>query len=70
MLKSNVFELYRIWEETSYRLELRQASRKCVKKEFDNLKNRTGPRYKLTFDPSSHIEPVNKLSSRKYNCNF
>ncbi|KAK6630680.1 hypothetical protein RUM44_002849 [Polyplax serrata] len=61
VLRSTVYDLYRIWEETSYRLELRQASPICVRHEFENLKYRTGPKYKLTFDTSFPPKPSNRL---------
>lgn len=66
MLRSTVYDLYRIWEETSYRLELRQASPICVRHEFENLKYRTGPKYKLTFDTSFPPKPSNRLPAREY----
>lgn len=57
--------MYKIWEETSYRLELRQASPKCVQEEFNGLKHRKGPIYKLSFDPSSPLKPSSRLTSGK-----
>lgn len=50
-LESTVFPLMRMWEETSYRLELRQTIKECADSEFASLATRTGPKYSLTFDP-------------------
>lgn len=50
-LQSNVLPLMKLWEETSYQLEFRQTMRDCVESEFKSLNTRTGPTYKLTFDP-------------------
>uniref|UniRef100_A0A170Z574 Phosphoribosylformylglycinamidine synthase n=2 Tax=Triatoma infestans TaxID=30076 RepID=A0A170Z574_TRIIF len=53
VLMSTVGKLYKLWEETSYKLECRQANYRCVTEEFSGLENRTGPKYKLTFDPDN-----------------
>ncbi|XP_030749846.1 phosphoribosylformylglycinamidine synthase [Sitophilus oryzae] len=50
-LESTVFPLMRKWEETSYKLELRQTIKECADSEFSSLISRTGPKYILTFDP-------------------
>lgn len=50
-LESTVLPLMRMWEETSYKLELRQTIKECADSEFLSLPNRTGPKYTLTFDP-------------------
>ncbi|ENN76633.1 hypothetical protein YQE_06853, partial [Dendroctonus ponderosae] len=50
-LESTVLPLMRRWEETSYRLELRQTIKECADSEFASLATRTGPKYLLTFDP-------------------
>ncbi|CAG9860959.1 unnamed protein product [Phyllotreta striolata] len=50
-LESTVFPLMKMWEETSYRLELHQTIMSCANSEFHSLQNRTGPKYVLTFDP-------------------
>ncbi|PSN31568.1 Phosphoribosylformylglycinamidine synthase [Blattella germanica] len=36
-INSNLLTLFRTWEETSYRLERRQANPDCVKREFESL---------------------------------
>ena len=56
--------MFLIWEETSYRLELRQASPQAVTQEFQNLKNRKGPKYHLTFNPSDRVKPMRPLESQ------
>lgn len=65
MVSSSLHELYQIWEETSYRLELRQASPKCVQEEFNNMNKRTGPKYRLSFDPHTSLKPMKRLKSGK-----
>ncbi|XP_046748343.1 phosphoribosylformylglycinamidine synthase [Diprion similis] len=56
VLNSSVFPLMKIWEETSYRLELRQANIACAEEEFLKLSTRSSPAYKLTFDPA--VSPI------------
>lgn len=52
-----------LWEETSYQLERRQTNVECALEEFNGLKDRTAPTYKLTFDPEIRpIEVQNNLS--------
>ncbi|XP_066258232.1 phosphoribosylformylglycinamidine synthase [Euwallacea similis] len=51
VLESTVLPLMRMWEETSYKLELHQTIKECADSEFLSLATRTGPKYKLTFDP-------------------
>ncbi|KAJ8922735.1 hypothetical protein NQ315_007770 [Exocentrus adspersus] len=50
-LESTVFPLMRMWEETSYKLELQQTIKMCADSEFASLLTRIGPKYVLTFDP-------------------
>lgn len=50
-LESSVLSLMRMWEETSYQLELRQTIKECADSEYLSLSDRTGPKYMLTFDP-------------------
>lgn len=65
-LSCDLISLFRTWEETSYRLERRQANPDCVRKEFESLGNRKAPAYRLTFDPQKSSAPTKLLSSRKY----
>ncbi|XP_066999437.2 phosphoribosylformylglycinamidine synthase [Anabrus simplex] len=62
ILKNNVLSVFQIWEETSYRLERRQANPECVKREFENVGRRKGPKYQLTFDPQKPPSPSKVLS--------
>jgi len=62
-LSSDLLYLFHVWEETSYRLERRQANPDCVKKEFESLSNRKAPVYRLTFDPQKSQAPAKSLSS-------
>ncbi|XP_076163080.1 phosphoribosylformylglycinamidine synthase [Ptiloglossa arizonensis] len=64
VLDSTVLCLMSLWEETSYQLERRQTNVECALEEFNGLKDRTAPTYKLTFDPEIRpIEVQNNLSS-------
>ena len=65
-LTSDLLHLFHLWEETSYRLERRQANPDCVRKEFESLSNRKAPVFRLTFDPQKSEAPAKSLSSRKY----
>ncbi|XP_047003252.1 phosphoribosylformylglycinamidine synthase isoform X1 [Schistocerca americana] len=62
-LKSDVYSLFRVWEETSYQLERRQANPDCVRQEFENLARRRAPKYRLTFDPNRNPDVAVSLSS-------
>ncbi|KAF2896068.1 hypothetical protein ILUMI_10112 [Ignelater luminosus] len=50
-IESTVLPFMKMWEETSYQLELYQTIRHCAESEFNSLTQRTGPKYKVTFDP-------------------
>lgn len=50
-IESTVLPLMKMWEETSYHLELKQTIKACADSEFNSLEKRTGSKYKLTFDP-------------------
>ena len=65
-LNSDLLSLYRTWEETSYRLERRQANPDVVQKEFESLGKRKTPTYRLTFDPHKSPSPSRQLTSRKF----
>lgn len=45
-----------LWEETSYQLERRQTNIECAFEEFNGIKDRTAPTYKLSFNPD--IRPI------------
>lgn len=63
VLSSSVLDLMKVWEETSYRLECRQTNVECALQEYSELKDRSAPVYKLTFDPdlkSKLKEPLNR----------
>lgn len=55
-IESTVLPLYKMWEETSYRLECFQTIKDCAESEFNSLATRLGPKCKLTFDPDE--EPL------------
>lgn len=50
-IESTVRPLMRMWEETSYKLELQQTIKQCADSEFESLATRSTPKYVLTFDP-------------------
>jgi phosphoribosylformylglycinamidine synthase len=66
VLNCDLISLFRTWEETSYRLEQRQANPDCVRKEFESLGSRKAPAYRLTFNPQKSSVPAKLLSSCKY----
>ncbi|GBP04367.1 Phosphoribosylformylglycinamidine synthase [Eumeta japonica] len=53
VLNTKLIDIYRMWEETSFRLECLQANSLCVKQEWKGLENRKGVTYNVTFDPST-----------------
>nr|XP_003704098.1 PREDICTED: phosphoribosylformylglycinamidine synthase [Megachile rotundata] len=64
VLDSTVLSLMTLWEDTSYQLERRQTNVDCAFEEFEGLKSRTAPAYKLTFNPDVKILNVQEnLSS-------
>ncbi|XP_011311335.1 phosphoribosylformylglycinamidine synthase [Fopius arisanus] len=60
-LKSTVLAMMSIWEETSYQLERRQTNIKCAEDEFNSLKNRKVPKYKLPFNPDGLPLPQSSI---------
>ncbi|EFA02192.2 phosphoribosylformylglycinamidine synthase [Tribolium castaneum] len=55
-IESTVLPLMRMWEETSYRLELQQTIKSCADSEYNSLTSRKHPEYRLTFDPDAKSE--------------
>lgn len=53
-----------MWEETSYQLECKQANIECVTEEFLNLRDRSGPKYCVSFNPDEELIPRLTLPSR------
>ncbi|XP_014295067.2 phosphoribosylformylglycinamidine synthase [Microplitis demolitor] len=56
VLDSTVFQLMKIWEETSAWLEKRQTNVSCAEEEFASLRKRRIPYSHLSFDPD--MKPV------------
>ncbi|KAF5300012.1 hypothetical protein FQR65_LT09268 [Abscondita terminalis] len=54
-IESSVLPLMKMWEETSYHLELHQTIKHCADSEFESLAKRTGPKYRLTFNPDEEM---------------
>lgn len=63
-IESTVLPLMRIWEETSYRLELLQTIKECADSEYASLEKRSPPKYLLTFD-SDEEKPIKNVGSIK-----
>jgi len=51
VLDENMESLRTLWEETSYHLDRLQANPQCVDEEKHNNHQRTGPHFRLTFNP-------------------
>ncbi|KAB0796519.1 hypothetical protein PPYR_10580 [Photinus pyralis] len=60
-IESTVLPLMKMWEETSYHLELQQTIKYCADSEFHSLSTRTAPPYKLTFHPDEEMSKDNKI---------
>nr|XP_032511020.1 phosphoribosylformylglycinamidine synthase isoform X1 [Danaus plexippus plexippus] len=52
VLNSKLIDVYRMWEETSFRLECLQANSDCINQEWEGLAKRKGVTYNVTYDPS------------------
>lgn len=52
VLDTTLIDVFRMWEETSYRLECLQANTECVSQEWKGLEKRKGVTYAVTFDPT------------------
>lgn len=52
-----LIDLMRQWERTSYEIEKLQMDRDCAVEEWQGLGERTGPKYRCSFDPDL-IRPV------------
>ncbi|XP_053551007.1 phosphoribosylformylglycinamidine synthase [Bombina bombina] len=58
VLSEEVGTLRALWEETSFQLDKLQANPTCVSQEEAGLRQRVGPKYQLTFDPSElYVSP-------------
>lgn len=68
VLNTTILPLMYMWEETSYQLERRQTNINCAQEEFNGLKERTIPDYKLTFDPDCKPHSIEKLLICKCYC--
>ncbi|XP_075034901.1 phosphoribosylformylglycinamidine synthase isoform X2 [Mixophyes fleayi] len=55
VLCEEVGTLRSLWEETSFQLERLQANPSCVSQEEAGLRQRNGPNYQLTFNPSEKL---------------
>jgi phosphoribosylformylglycinamidine synthase len=56
VLKESMQKLRGLWEETSYQLERLQANPECAEEERRTSFDRSGPKYTLTYAPSSSDE--------------
>lgn len=55
VLDTVLIDLFRKWEETSYRLECLQANSDCIQQEWEGLERRKGVTYNVTYDPSAAV---------------
>ncbi|GAB6025567.1 hypothetical protein CHUAL_011298 [Chamberlinius hualienensis] len=55
VLSEQMAVLRNIWEETSFRLELLQTARECVRMEEGGMAARKNPPFVLSFDPNESI---------------
>ncbi|KAJ2947021.1 hypothetical protein O0L34_g16365 [Tuta absoluta] len=55
VLDTSLVEVFRSWEETSYRLECLQANSDCANQEWNGLEKRKGVTYSVTFDPTAPV---------------
>lgn len=63
VLNGDVSSLFRVWEETSYRLECRQANPMCARQEFEGLRRRSVPKFHLSFDANVVPKPQKSLTA-------
>ncbi len=57
VLDEDMLILRGIWEETSYQLERLQIGAACAEEEKENIYDRKGPNYVLTFAPTPYLSP-------------
>ena len=58
VLKESMQELRRIWEETSFQLEKLQMNPECAVEEKQNIYDRKGPHYFLSFNPKETPQEI------------
>ena len=58
VLGASMQELRQIWEETSFRLEKLQMNPDCAVEEKQNIYDRKGPRYTLSFTPKETSQDI------------
>lgn len=56
----------RMWEETSYHLDLLQADADCIRQEFRDIAIRSGPDYLVTFDPDIPVLSISNTCNNHY----
>ncbi|MDP2166945.1 MAG: phosphoribosylformylglycinamidine synthase [Thermodesulfovibrionales bacterium] len=56
VLDTDMPSLREIWEDTGHRLERLQANPECADEEKENIRERTGPKYILSFTPEGPSE--------------
>lgn len=65
VLDDPMAELRAAWEETSYRLDLRQANPECVEEERKNIYHRPGPEFSLSFAPGESLDVIARKAAPK-----
>jgi len=67
-LNFDMQELRQLWEETSYQLERLQANPVCVEEEKNNIFERSGPKYKLTYEPKPTAPEILQAENKPMVC--
>lgn len=62
VLSEDVVKLRQLWEETSYQLDKLQTDPACADEEKENIFERQGPKYNVSFTP--HSTPSSMLSKK------
>lgn len=55
LIDMSTLEATKKWERTSYELEKLQMNPECAEEEYQSFDTRTGPKYKLTFNPDANL---------------
>ncbi len=64
VLDEDMRQLRKLWEETSFQIEMLQANPECAKEESKNIYGRKGPSYKISFQCEKTPEIFIKKDSK------
>ncbi|CRK86525.1 CLUMA_CG000196, isoform A [Clunio marinus] len=66
-IDETVLDITKKWERTSYELEKLQMNPQCANEEFQSFDTRTGPKYRLTFNPNEvEVKLMNLIVSNPW----